>query len=228
VSHASFVVPRSLENVSGGTTGFYGIYPGETRLYQFAASELTAQGLAIGDSIVGVRARSSSFAGFGPAALPASNMTWSNFTIKLAQATNTIANMSTTPDADMTNPVTVLTGPFTLPANSMPGGSGLHDFGYLMSFTTPYVYQGGDLAFYFTHSGATGGTTTQDAPNSFAGVGTLYRSVFSGQSGSGIFNNVMTVLKFETVAIPEPATTVLLGICAIALISHRFTTHRCR
>lgn len=230
-SYASFVVPRSMENVSGGpgegTTGFYGIGQGDSRLYQYAASELAAQGLAIGDSIVGVRARSSSFAGFGTAALPAADMTWSDFTIKLAQATNTIANMSTTADLNMTNPMTVRTGPFTLPAGSLPGGSGLHDFGYLMTFTTPYIYQGGDLTFYFTHSAATGGTTTQDAPNSFTGIGTLYRSLFGGTVGPGIFNNVMTVLKFETVAIPEPTTTVLLGIGAIAFISRRSSTHRC-
>jgi len=213
---ASFVTPRSFDNVGSqlpgeGTTGFYGIYPGETRIYQYAASELAAQGLIPGDSITGVRARGAHFPN-GPNSGPGSDLTWSNFTIQLAQATNSIANMGLTASGNMTNPVTVRSGPFTLPANSIPSGVQNTVFGYLMPFSTPYVYQGGDLVFYFARSEATEASgLSLDVPNSFAGDGTLYRTLLLDSNGAnGSFNNIMTVLKFETQSVPEPTTTTLL------------------
>jgi hypothetical protein len=229
---SSFVVPRSVANVpptsiGEGTTGFYGIFANEHRVYQYAASELAAQGLSIGDVIIGVRARSSLLS--GPSTQPASDMNWADFTIQLGQAANTIASMSTTLSANLLNPVTVRTGPFTLPANSMPSGSGHTDFGYLMTFTTPYTYQGGDLVFSFAHGSAVGGPGFgQDAPNSFTGDGSLYRSLLVDANGvTGTFNNLMTALEFDTLNVPEPSTIALALIAFAALPVRRRKSVSC-
>jgi hypothetical protein len=221
LARADFVTPRSVENVAQtpgeGTTGFYGISP-EIRLYQYAASELSAQGLKPGDLITGVRGRAASF-GTGAATSPTSDMTWTDFTIQLAQATNSIANMSPFASDDMTNPVTVRSGPFTLPANSMPSGTNNTTFGSLMSFSTPYVYQGGDLVFYFSRGEGLGPSFPQDSPAMYTGAGTLYRSVlFNPGFTHGSFLNLMTALKFETTAVPEPtagASTLLVTLASV-------------
>lgn len=215
---AAVVSPRSLAETEGnggeGTTGFLGVSP-ETVLYQIAASELTVQGLAVGDSIIGVRARLNSGLQTGPAT-PTS---WPDFTIKLALATNSIGTMSTTFASNMMNPVTVLTGPYTLPANSMPGGSTPNAFGTLIQFTTPYTYQGGDLAFYFSHNPASGPAIPQDGSNSYTGVGTLYRGLITSvpNATTGSFTPALVVLQFETVPEPAAASLICAGAAPLSL-----------
>lgn len=81
--------PRSLAtaegNVSELATGVDGT-GAETVMFQFAASELAVQGLTIGDANVGVRV---DLDGSVPAG-PTNAVSWPDFTIKLAQATNSI------------------------------------------------------------------------------------------------------------------------------------------
>jgi hypothetical protein len=138
---ATFTIPASnatTENPQPGErfTGFLGT-DAETSMVQIAGSELDAQGLDVGEAIIGVRARvNGGITGFPTG--PTAPITWSDFTLKLSQATNSIATMSTTFASNMTSPVVVKTGSYTLPAGSMPGagGSAPNPFGHLIQALT--------------------------------------------------------------------------------------------
>jgi PEP-CTERM motif len=220
-SSATFAVPASNATTENplpgeGFTGFLGTDP-EISLIQIAGSELVAQGLDMGEAIIGVRGRADARFSGGPI-VPSTPIAWSDFTLKLSQATNSISTMSTSYDANMTNPVLVRSGPYTLPTGSMPVGSSPNAFGPLIQFGTPYIYQGGDLCFYYSHSVATGQYFGQDGGNSYTGHGTLYRRLLGGPT-TGFLTDELTVLQFEVV--PEPSTLLLLGIGAISFLGYR-------
>jgi hypothetical protein len=220
--------PRSLATVEGDsfaalTEGFYGSAPITVQL-QIAASELAAQGLAVGNVITGVRTRLDGGQPTGPTA----NIVDPSLTFTMAQAANTIAGMSTTFAANMLNPVVVYNAPYTLPANALPGGNTPNAFGPDIVFSTPYTYQGGDLVFMFTKPAATGATVTLDNATVYAGAGTLYRRLFNTAAQNatvGTLDPGFAILAFDfsTVApTPVPSSLFLtligVGVC-VSLIT---------
>lgn len=232
-AHATFVTPAASfatteANSSFTTTGLFG-WNDTTELYQIAASELASQGLVAGQQITGVRAR---LDGTATSPGPAAVMTWPDLTIKMAQAPDTIANMTGIFANAMVNPVTVHTGPYTLAANSLPSGSSPNAFGGLLSFTTPYTYQGGDLVFYYTHPGVVGGTVTTDANiaqwnglvpyRSLRDTGTYLATTGLLGSNAPQSPNSLNVLQFEVAAIPEAHAPLLLASAlAIATVIYK-------
>jgi hypothetical protein len=221
---ADVIIPGAMATAEGDTSGVSTGLVGDgeiTELYQIAASELSAQGLMAGHAITGVRARLEGGEPQGPAV----SMMWDDLTIKLAQATNTLSLLSATFADNMTNPVTVLSGSYTLAANSMPGGATPNAFGAPITFATPYYYQGGDLVFFFTRKPASQGSNRQDFADSFTGAGTLYRSVRVSQHNatSGTLGNGLYVLQLQTVAVPEAGAWLLVGaVVAGSCVVQRF------
>jgi hypothetical protein len=209
----------SLATSEGNTTssnGFIGSLNLTSQL-QIVASDLAAQGLQSGDTITGVRTRLES------GGIMTGNRSISDFEITLAQAANALGSMSTTYASNMTAPVLVHDGAFTFLDSQMPEGSTPNAFGQLVSFTTPYTYQGGDLIFMFTRQAVTGGGGVfTDAHN---GDGTIVRNLNVGsfQATTGSLVSSHAVLQLEFSSVPEPSRAVLLlgGLLGMALRRRR-------
>jgi hypothetical protein len=226
VTRADFIVPRALTNVDGDdvstTSGFFGESlggTGTTRLYQMSASELAILGLNVGDKIIGVRSRLD----VGEAvSLPAANVVVSDLEMTMAQAANTLAGMSINFAANLLNPVMVRDGPYTLLANSLPGGgSPTNAFGGLIPFDVPYAYQGGDLVFMFSRTAVPTPITRLDAGNHYPDENTHYRtlvhrSVYQAVTGEAL-QEFTPIYQF--VVVPEPASLALFGIAAAGAIA---------
>src|SRR6476620_6658979 len=113
-----FVIPSSLTTTdANGSIVVAGIIGGlpTTHQTQITAAELATLGLNIGNQITGVRTRLNG----GESTGPASPINVTDLEITMAVAANDISAMSTTFSANMTNPVLVRDGAYTLPANSM-------------------------------------------------------------------------------------------------------------
>ena len=188
------MIPRSLGSADGDSSstasGLFGT-AAVTVQFQITAAEVAALGINKGDQITGVQTRLEG----GQLTAPAAAVSIANLDITLAEAALPFASISSTFANNLKNPVIVRSGPFTVPANSMPGGSATstpNPFGVAVSFATPYTYQGGDLIFMYTKSAVSSSFTT-DAANNYTGVGTAYRNVIiagyqatSGNLGTGI------------------------------------------
>jgi hypothetical protein len=114
--------------------------------------------------------------------------------------------------------VTVRSGPYTLPVNAFTGGAGPNEF-FFLSFTTPYVYAGGDLLITLRQNGISGlPFLSLDAVplSDLTGLADSVRgSGADAQSGMAQFSNVpVTALQYT--AIPEPSSA-LLFIAALPL-----------
>ncbi len=198
---ATFVIPGSLASTEGdsssNTSGLFGS-AAATIQFQITAPEIAVLGLNPGDQITGVRTRLNG----GQATAPASDISISSLDITLAQAALPFTSISATFANNLLKPVLVRSGPFKIPAGSMPGGSTPNAFGVLVPFSTPYTYQGGDLVVMYTKT-TVSPTFTADAANLYAGVGTAYRNVVGAgyQATTGNLGTGIAVLQFEVTPI---------------------------
>lgn len=216
---SQFVIPGSLANTDANgsflVAGLIGSSP-TTFQTQITAAELATLGLNIGDQLTGVRTRLNG----GEATGPASAINVTDLEITMAIAANAIGSMSNTFANNMTSPILVRDGAYTLPANSMPGGNTPNAFGPLIPFDTAYTYQGGDLIFMYAHP-ATATSLVLDFAVPDPGPGLPYRSLggnFHGTTG-GLTNN-MGVHQFEVV-VPEPASLALMAAGAGMIVLRR-------
>jgi hypothetical protein len=178
---SSFVIPRDLTELSvgGGGTGLSMTNPA-TLQFVIGASEFDR--IPRGSELTGITWRVASAAGFN-ATWPSSNCNYGRFDIELATSVNPPGQMSNTfaenvgPDA-----VIVRHGPMTFPAMSFPGGASPptpNAFGPVVEFTTPFVYQGGDVVMTIRRSAASAGYTTHDivgTNHAYLGYGTLFQA----------------------------------------------------
>jgi hypothetical protein len=222
LARADAVIPRSMAAVEGNTSESAAGMSGSsayTNQIQIAASELSALGVQIGDQITGLRQRLDSTQLTGPAAADGI----SDFEITLAEAANPISAMSTLYVANMIDPMMVRDGPFTLPANSMPGGGAPNAFGAVVGFDTPYTYQGGDLIIMLSRT-ATPSPLTIDSSANYTGIGTLYRILINGttfHASTGLLQGAMGIFQLQISAVPEP-TSLGMSIVAATLFARRF------
>lgn len=218
---ADVIVPNSFASTTGGGQSTV-VFQSTARTYlgQVASSQLG--GLNVGDLITGMTFRMNTVYAASSAAA-----SWNNFDIKLAQATNSIASMDTIFANNMVNAVQVRSGALSLAAGAYQGGASApnaNPFGYVINFSTPYTYQGGDLVWQITHGAMTSGSTISIdavvASNIGAGYGTLFRAYAASNdtATSGSVTN-FAVTQFMTSgpvsAAPEPGTLVLSGLAAV-------------
>ncbi|MBS1492470.1 MAG: T9SS type A sorting domain-containing protein [Bacteroidetes bacterium] len=112
---------------------------------------------------------------------PTADVTYSNFDIYLSPSRPPSAR-SLTFDSNITGTkVQVRSGSLLVTANSYTFGSTPNAFGPAITFTTPYLYSGGDLLIELRHSGFTGTTRTNDAiTTSTSGYATDYSACWTG------------------------------------------------
>jgi hypothetical protein len=202
--HASSVVvvaPNANAATNGTTvqTGVFGTLP-ETFQTDIAASQLTS---LIGDTItsIGYRIQANEASVAGP-------VTIGGFSLELSGSANAIGSLSTNQAANIgANAEVVDSG--TLVLSGLVGGPGPNPF-FLINFTTPYLYSGGDLLV--TESRSTSNATFGlDAVS----VGSLIDTSASvdGFHVAEFYNAPVTefVATTPTSPTPEPSSLALLG-----------------
>lgn len=170
------------------------------RTFQQVTSPALMSGLEIGDEIIGIAVRGNRYS----PSWPPSPRNYADYSIWLGQSMNPPSSIDRT-FANNRGPdfTQVRSGPLTFAPNSFPGGGEPNDFAPVISFTTPYVYQGGELLIEMSHPGngidwlyldiATGlnnesafqYATSQNAPIAnwpAAGAGMIFQLIVKGAS----------------------------------------------
>jgi hypothetical protein len=176
------VIPRHLadQSIAGGGTALSNSNPAVLQ-FVIAASEFDR--IPPGSEVTGITWRVASAVGFNQT-WPSSNNNLGRFDIEVATAVNPPGQMSMT-FADNVGPDATLVryGPLTIPALSFPGGASSpapNDFGWVIPFTTPFEYQGGDVVFTIRRSAGSAGFTTHDivgTNHGHLGYGTLFQGI---------------------------------------------------
>ena len=204
--HASSIVvvaPNANAATNGTTvqTGVFGEVVPKTFQTDFAASQLTS---LIGDTItsIGYRIQANEASVAGP-------VTIGGFSLELSGSANAIGSLSTNQAANIgANAEVVDSG--TLVLSGLVGGPGPNPF-FLINFTTPYLYSGGDLLVTESYS-TSNATFGVDAVS----VGSLIDTSVSGGGFelAEFYNAPVTEFVATTPTtspIPEPSSLALLG-----------------
>jgi len=195
-------------NGSGITFGVFGFVTDLTFQWGYAASQFSA--IPVGSVITSI--------GFRIAAgdsTVTSALTYSEFDIEVSTPAFPISSLTNNfANNQGANLVTVLSGPLTIPGGSLVGGAGPNPF-YDITFTTPFVYPGGDLLFTILRSGPTPSPllSTADANTLASLPAGLTNAVAGGLNATtGVLGPNSPITKLDFARVPEPATLALLGI----------------
>ncbi|MGC3971122.1 MAG: PEP-CTERM sorting domain-containing protein [Pirellulales bacterium] len=163
---------------------------------------------------------------------PAQNVSqsWTNYDVMLAQpaAGLTLTSFGTTNGIGsiyLQNPVMVRSGPLTIAANSYiaGGANGPSPFGTPIQFNTGYVYQGGDLMVFISHSTGTGFVSLDVTTESLYGFGTpgaVYAQRFSTSYNPSVGPATATGAPIIALTVPEPTTVALMGFGMVGVAGY--------
>lgn len=198
------VAPAAYTSVSGnGALNTLVRNTNNPRTYQMQFTSSALGGLPVGARItaLGFRLYTNTTVSF-----PGITTSWSQYQVTLAQAANPISTMSTTFQANMLNPVLVKSGALSISPNQFTANGNPYPFGTLVVFDTPYVYQGGDLVMYFTHSGSDSSSAPaflDAATNGTPGYGTSFRALsattFGATTGAAASVTIAQILFIPTI-----------------------------
>jgi len=213
-ARADVVVPNSTTSVEGDGTFALTTTGATGRVYQMtiASSQLTGQ---VGQPITGVQWRLN---GPGTAAWPPVDANYASWDIFVGPGVAP-ASMSNAFASNYSGPVTqVRSGPLSFPTGTFSFGSSPNAFGPAVTFTTPYLYTGGDLTIEMRFAGQTGATTqspldgvlVSGGPGNGWGVDFSARFATGSTSLTGVNGNF--VVTNLITAVPEPTSLALAGI----------------
>ncbi len=202
-STISDVVPNGNTSANGNSNQYL-VFPGNSSTFQWqlAASQLTP---LVGDSLtaIGFRLPAGASDVAGPNTVP-------SFNLELSPAANSIGSL----DGNQANNigaggVTVYNGAVDL--GDLTGGAGPNPF-FLITFTTPYTYTGGDLVVTETING--GPAIAVDANN----YGDGYADTSAGNL-TEYYNYPITEFQAtdSSSATPEPGSMLMLAAGLLAL-----------
>lgn len=223
VSRADLIVVPNSASASEGNSNSVVPFNTGARTNQYQMTNAALGMLPTGAIISAVQFRMDG----GGGASPASSISWSDYEITFAKASNSIASMSSILANNMTNPIKVKDGAFTLASSSLPGTGTPRNFGGTIVLDIPYTYTGGDLVMHLTHTNSLSGTTlTLDAIQTDAN-GTNGIRAISTPVGFQIANadNMafrIPVMRF-VYTVPEPSSIVM---CIIASFVSSFRRRR--
>jgi hypothetical protein len=202
------VAPNANASMNGNGAQFFVFDTDSPITFQWdiAASQLT--------SLVGLDITALGFRLPGGASTVGSTINFPSFDLELSSSLNPLGSLSSTPASNVAaNAVTVYNAPLTIPANSLIGGPGPNPF-YLIEFTTPFLYTGGDLLMTLQRTGET--AVGVDA-NSVDSLGDTV-----GCSGGTCFAQFYNypITEFEaTSAVPETSSVFLMGTVALGCLA---------
>jgi PEP-CTERM motif-containing protein len=209
------VVPNANAGANGNSGTIIPLSEGATDiLFQWDLAGSQFSSVPVGSSITGIGFRLEA----GQATAPAADVTVGTFDLQLSTSLNPIGGLSATQSNNIgSDAVTVLSGPLTIPADSLVGGAGPNPF-FLIDFTTPYTYQGGDLLFslHVANAAATG-SFILDADMVDANGDTV-ANLSGAAKQTEFFNYPVTEIQFSGAAsTPEPSSLLMLGSGMILL-----------
>ena len=205
----TFVVPGEFTLTEANSSDNAPLGATEQHFQQVFSSALLTN-LSIGELISGIGFRVEG----GESAVPAQTIT--TYNISLSQSPNAPGNLDATFAANRgADFLTVRSGPLTLNTDDFPGGSSPNNIGWI-SFATPYQYQGGDLLIEIAYQGFSLG---RDADAAYPYTASLAQTAFGSGFDSttadvGLYNEAL-VIGFTTTAVPEPATSLIIGVGAL-------------
>lgn len=155
----------------------------------------------------------------GGASSIAAGTTIGSWDLELSPAVNSIGSLSTTIASNIgSGGVTVFNNSLTLGA--LTGGAGPNPF-FVINFTTPYLYTGGDLVMTLVVSNTSDFGVDANPTDSHGDTSVIFGSA-AGQTE--LFNYPITEFQFQaSAAIPEPASVLLIGagLAAFAYLGGR-------
>jgi hypothetical protein len=182
--------------------------------WQLAGSQLSAM---VGDTVTGIGFRLAT----GESSVPAGTSIGS-WNLELSSAANALGSLSSTVTSNIgPHATSVFDNSITLPA--LTGGTGPNPF-FLILFSTPYTYTGGDLLMTLN---VTNGNLLQELDGNVvdANGNTVGFDFGDASTKVGFYNYPITEFQFTsttTLPTPEPALLPLLLGGGFALISfHR-------
>jgi hypothetical protein len=142
---------------TAGPGGYSTLMHTQARSYQLVVGPQELGGLPIGSRITGVTWRLSTWIVYPDWPGAGATANYANYDIFLSSSNNPPGSLSTT-YTDNIGPdvVQVRGGPLSLSDVFFPGGAltpNVNPYGALIDFTTPYVYQGGNLLLTIRHTG---------------------------------------------------------------------------
>jgi hypothetical protein len=159
IAGVAMAEPASVPSVGNGvelSNGQEGPIGGNTpRRYQMVMDARALAGIPPGSVLTGIRFRQDN-----PTAAPwpAAGFSFSDYELRISAAATSAATMSTTYDANVSGPATLVKdGTLAIAAGAFPGGAASgatpEAFGPLIAFDTRFTYAGGSLCLDFNHSG---------------------------------------------------------------------------
>ncbi|MEZ6232658.1 MAG: GC-type dockerin domain-anchored protein [Phycisphaerales bacterium] len=179
---ASFgvVVPNDRDGVAGNG-GFLSPLASSARSYQMVihADELAS---VAGQNLTGLTFRLLPSASV---AWPALDTTYFNYDIYLSDCVDPAFRSVNFIDNIVGVQTQVRSGSLVIPAGSFSAGGAPNAFGFVIDFTTPYAYAGGNLAIEIRHDGSDGTSSSTDAVTASSGPASGYDVRFGASWGSG-------------------------------------------
>lgn len=179
-AQTSKVVPET--NTSGT---FLGPYTNTARTYQMIIDDSQLTTLS-GKYITSIEFR---LPGSATASWPASNATFPSYEVFLSNGVDPADRQLNFAANVVGTQTKVRTGSLLIPTGSLTSGSDPNAFGYVITFDTPWLYNGTNLVIEMRHTGSNvNSTSTHAATTSASGYGTLFTACWQG-TGSVLQGN---------------------------------------
>lgn len=207
------VVPSALNGVEGNSS--YNMNGGFVATFQQLYSGSLLSSLPVGVQITGFQLRLDG----GQPTGPSNAYSFTNYDVRIGTSLNGAGSLSATV-ADNFGPDTIVarTGALSFGVNSFPGGNSPNDFGPVISFDNPYIYNGGNLLLTVTHTAGGGSSIVWDGEFGGLAAGLAHyrqqNGVFDSPTTDSDFDGYALTVQFQYAAVPEPTTWAMLGVTA--------------
>ena len=205
------VVPPSLANVDGNGSNQSPFAGASGKHWQAVIAPSAFPALLPGSTIVGVAFRANG-------TVPVQAQTIQNFDVRMSTTDVALASMSTTFATNRgTDDLLVRTGPLVIESGDYPTGAFPNQWGKVITFTTPFVYRGGNLVIETSSTALPSGFPTDsqsgtvEGRNNYADGPSTATATYAQQ-----WNLIVMQLVFDPSTIPVVSTAGLIAM-AIAL-----------